>query len=71
MGCIRVDGHFYRGELVAVRNPEGREIARGLVNYTSEEVAKILKTSSAQIAAKLGYINEEELIHRDNMAVNR
>ena len=71
VGCIRVDGHFYRGELVAVRNPEGREIARGLVNYTSEEVAKILKTSSAQIAAKLGYINEEELIHRDNMAVNR
>ena len=56
---------------MAVRNPEGREIARGLVNYTSEEVAKILKTSSAQIAAKLGYINEEELIHRDNMAVNR
>ena len=71
VGCIRVDGHFYRGELVAVRNPEGREIARGLVNYNSEEVAKILKTSSAQIAAKLGYINEEELIHRDNMAVNR
>ena len=71
VGCIRVDGHFYRGELVAVRNPEGREIARGLVNYTSEEVAKILKTSSAQIAAKLGYINEEELIHRDTMAVNR
>ena len=71
VGCIRVDGHFYRGELVAVRNPEGREIARGLVNYTSEEVVKILKTSSAQIAAKLGYINEEELIHRDNMAVNR
>ncbi len=71
VGCIRVDGHFYRGELVAVCNPEGREIARGLVNYNSEEVAKILKTSSAQIAAKLGYINEEELIHRDNMAVNR
>ncbi|MDO4248695.1 MAG: glutamate 5-kinase [Neisseria sp.] len=71
VGCIRVDGHFYRGELVSVRNPEGREIARGLVNYGSEEVARILKTPSSAIAAKLGYIHEEELIHRDNMAINR
>ena len=71
MGGSRADGQFYRGELVAVRNPEGREIARGLVNYGSEEVARILKTPSSAIAAKLGYIHEEELIHRDNMAINR
>ncbi|WP_373776294.1 PUA domain-containing protein, partial [Neisseria dentiae] len=56
---------------VAVLNTEGREIARGLVNYSSGEIGKILKTPSEQIAAKLGYINEEELIHRDNMALHR
>lgn len=71
VGCVRVNGHFHRGELVAVLNTEGREIARGLVNYSSGEIGKILKTPSEQIAAKLGYINEEELIHRDNMALHR
>ncbi|MDO5058355.1 MAG: glutamate 5-kinase [Neisseria sp.] len=69
VGCVRVDGHFHRGELVAVFNTEGREIARGLVNYSSAETAKILQTPSDEIAAKLGYVNEEELMHRDNMAV--
>ncbi|MBF0803101.1 MULTISPECIES: glutamate 5-kinase [unclassified Neisseria] len=71
VGCVQVKGCFHRGELVAVLNAEGREIARGLVNYGSAEIGKILKTPSEQIAAKLGYINEEELIHRDNMALHR
>lgn len=71
VGCIRVDGCFRRGELVAVLNTRGKEIARGLVNYSSGETAKILKTPSEHIAAKLGYVNEEELIHRDNMALHR
>lgn len=69
VGCVRVDGHFHRGELVAVFNTEGREIARGLSNYSSGEAARILQTPSDEIAAKLGYANEPELIHRDNMAV--
>ncbi|MCS4533910.1 glutamate 5-kinase [Neisseria montereyensis] len=68
VGCVRVDGHFHRGELVAVLNTEGKEIARGLVNYSSGEISKILRTPSEQIANKLGYVNEPELIHRDNMA---
>lgn len=71
VGCVRVDGHFHRGELVAVVNTEGREIARGLVNYSSGETGRILKTPSEHIATKLGYVNEEELIHRDNMALSR
>ncbi|MFC3875271.1 glutamate 5-kinase [Neisseria musculi] len=71
VGCVQVKGCFHRGELVAVLNAEGREIARGLVNYGSAEIGKILKTPSEQIAAKLGYINEEELIHRDNMVLHR
>ncbi|MFV2030047.1 glutamate 5-kinase [Neisseria sp. S1] len=68
VGCIRVEGHFYRGELVAVVNAEGKEIARGLCNYSSSETQKILRTPSDQIEAKIGYIMEDELIHRDNMA---
>lgn len=68
VGCVRVDGHFHRGELVAVLNTEGKEIARGLVNYSSGEISKILRIPSEYIADKLGYVNEPELIHRDNMA---
>lgn len=71
VGCIGVDGHFQRGELVAVVNPEGQEIARGLINYSSNETAKLLQTDSEHIAEKLGYAHEEELIHRDNLAVRR
>lgn len=68
VGCVRVDGHFHRGELVAIINAEGKEIARGLINYSSDETSKILQTSSDGIIEKLGYALEEELIHRDNMA---
>lgn len=70
VGCVRVEGHFHRGELVAVYNTEGKEIARGLVNYSSGETAKILQASSEHIPQRLGYINEDELIHRDNMALH-
>lgn len=70
VGCVRVDGYFHRGELVAVLNGEGREIARGLVNYSSSEVGKVLQTPSNRIADKLGYMIEDELIHRDNMALH-
>ncbi len=71
VGCIGVDGHFHRGELVAVVDGEGKEIARGLINYSSEETAKLLRTDSGHIDEKLGYAHEDELIHRDNMAVRR
>jgi len=68
VGCIRADGHFHRGELVAILDTDGKEIARGLTNYSSGETAKILQTPSERIAEKLGYAHEDELIHRDNMA---
>ncbi|MCP1661191.1 glutamate 5-kinase [Neisseria perflava] len=70
VGCIAVEGHFHRGELVAVLDSDGKEIARGLSNYSSEETAKLLRTDSEHIVAKLGYAHEEELIHRDNMALH-
>lgn len=71
VGCIAVTGEFHRGEAVAVLTESGEEIARGLANYGSEEVARILRTPSAQIENALGYIAEEELIHRDNMVMRR
>ncbi len=62
VGCVRAEGHFYRGGLVAVVDGGGKEIARGLANYNSSETAKILRTPSAQIERKLGYVMEDELI---------
>jgi glutamate 5-kinase len=47
----------------------GREVARGLVNYSSAETGKILKSPSHEIEARLGYIDEPELIHRDNLVL--
>jgi glutamate 5-kinase len=69
IGVVRVDGEFERGEIVGCFDTDGREIARGLVNYSSQEAARILGRPSAEIEAILGYIDEPELIHRDNMVL--
>jgi len=69
IGATAVEGHFERGEVVSVMSHEGREIARGLVNYGAAETARILRKSSAEIESTLGYIAEPELIHRDNLVV--
>lgn len=71
VGCVRVNGHFHRGELIAVLNEDGKEIARGLANYSSTETAKILRCHANEIAEKLGFAFEDELIHRDNLALNK
>jgi glutamate 5-kinase len=69
IGATAVDGHFERGEVVSVAGPDGREIARGLVNYGATETARILRKPTSEIEAVLGYIAEPELIHRDNLVV--
>jgi glutamate 5-kinase len=69
IGATAVDGHFERGEVVSVAGPDGREIARGLVNYGAAETARILRKPTSEIEAVLGYIAEPELIHRDNLVV--
>ncbi len=69
VGVQAVEGVFRRGELVACLDPDGREIARGLVNYGSEEATKIIGKASSQIEPTLGYVDEPELIHRDNMVL--
>ncbi|BBL69811.1 glutamate 5-kinase [Methylogaea oryzae] len=69
IGVIAVEGSFQRGELVACRDPQGREIARGLTNYGSDEARQILRQPSNRIAELLGYVDEPELIHRDNLVL--
>ena len=69
IGVFEAAGEFERGEVVSCLDPLGREIARGLVNYSSIETRKILKSPSHEIEARLGYIDEPELIHRDNLVL--
>jgi glutamate 5-kinase len=69
IGVVAVSGDFERGAVVAVAGPDGREIARGLVNYASAEAAQILRRPSSEIEAILGYVDEPELIHRDNLVL--
>jgi glutamate 5-kinase len=69
VGVKAVDGRFTRGEIVSCLDPEGREVARGLVNYNSEEAGSIIGKASDKIESILGYVDEPELIHRDNMVV--
>jgi glutamate 5-kinase len=69
IGVVAVAGTFGRGEVVACFSPDGREVARGLVNYGSQETLRILRRPSAEIEAALGYVDEPELIHRDNLVV--
>lgn len=67
IGVVSVEGQFERGEVVACVDTQGREIARGLVNYSAAETAKILRKPSSEIEKILGYVDESELIHRDNL----
>lgn len=69
IGVISVDGEFERGEAVSCLDEEGREIARGLINYSAVETQKILKQTSSEIEAILGYVDEPELIHRNNLVL--
>jgi len=69
IGVVAVSGDFDRGELVACVDGQGVEIARGLVNYNAQETARILKKPSKEIALILGYVDESELIHRDNLVL--
>ncbi|MEH6912313.1 MAG: glutamate 5-kinase [Oceanicoccus sp.] len=69
VGVGAVSGHFDRGDLICCTDSDGREVARGLVNYRSDEVTKIMGKSSGQIEALLGYQGDEELIHRDNLVL--
>lgn len=67
VGVTSVKGQFRRGELVSICSAEGDEIARGLVNYNATEAAILAGCQSDKIGERLGYVNEPELVNRDNM----
>jgi glutamate 5-kinase len=69
VGVTAVEGNFRRGEMVVCLAPDGREVARGLVNYSAVDTRKIAGQGSAAIESLLGYVDERELVHRDNLIV--
>jgi glutamate 5-kinase len=69
VGVRAVHGRFARGEVVVCVDEAGREIARGLVNYSSEETERIRGQASGRIGEVLGYAGEPELIHRDDLVL--
>jgi glutamate 5-kinase len=71
IGMFQVDGEFSRGDVIAVRDKQGVEIARGLANYASAEARLMCRKPSSEIEALLGYVAEPEMLHRDNMVLTR
>ena len=69
IGVTTLTGEFERGAVVACLDTNGKEIARGLINYSADETRKILRKPSSEIEAILGYVDELELIHRDNLVL--
>jgi glutamate 5-kinase len=69
IGVTKVRGEFGRGALVACLDEAGKEIARGLTNYTSSETRRIMRHASSEIEGILGYVEAPELVHRDNLVL--
>ena len=69
IGMTEVVGDFHRGDVIAVRNQQGQDVARGLANYASSEARLIVRKASSDIEAALGFSNEPEMIHRDNLVL--
>ncbi|MEJ8846482.1 glutamate 5-kinase [Variovorax rhizosphaerae] len=69
IGMTAVEGDFSRGDVIAVRDPAGAELARGLANYSSAEARLLCRKPSGQIEQMLGYVAEPEMVHRDNMVL--
>jgi len=69
VGVVTVDGEFARGAVVSCRSPQGLEVARGLVNYSSSEARRIARHPSSEIEGLIGYLDDEEIIHRDNLII--
>ncbi|MFN8900000.1 MAG: glutamate 5-kinase [Pseudomonadota bacterium] len=69
IGITEVQCEFARGDVIAVRAPDGTELARGLANYSAAETRLVARKPSSQIESLLGYANEAEMIHRDNLVL--
>jgi len=66
-----VEGDFSRGDVIAIRADDGAEVSRGLANYASAEARLLCRKPSGAFASLLGYMAEAEMVHRDNMVLNR
>jgi glutamate 5-kinase len=71
IGMSAVTGDFSRGDVIAIRDEQGVEIARGLANYASAEARLICRKASSDYEALLGYTAEPEMVHRDNLILSR
>jgi glutamate 5-kinase len=71
IGMTSVDGDFSRGDVIAIRDAQGAEIARGLANYASAEARLICRKPSSEFEKLLGYAAEPEMVHRDNLVLSR
>jgi glutamate 5-kinase len=71
IGMVAVEGEFSRGEVIAIRDASGQEIARGLANYASAEARLLCRKPSTEFEALLGYAAEPEMVHRDNLVLSR
>ena len=69
IGVTEVSGEFHRGSVVAILGDDDNDIARGMINYNANESRLIAGHSSSEIASILGYVDELELIHRDNLVL--
>lgn len=71
IGMVQVEGEFSRGDVIAVRDEAGQEIARGLANYASAEARLLCRKPSSEFERLLGYAAEPEMLHRDNLVLSR
>jgi glutamate 5-kinase len=71
IGMTAVEGEFSRGDVIAIRDASGIEMARGLTNYASAEARLICRKPSSEFEKLLGYVAEAEMVHRDNLVLTR
>ena len=71
IGMVNVEGDFSRGDVIAIRDSLGAEMARGLANYASSEARLICRKPSSDFEKLLGYAAEPEMVHRDNLVLTR
>ncbi len=71
IGMTNVDGDFSRGEVIAILDSQGQEVARGLANYAAAEARLLCRKPSSQMSELLGYVAEPEMVHRDNLVLSK
>ncbi len=70
VGITEVRGEFARGDVIAVRNVQDQEIARGLANFSSDQAKLIMRQASSEFERILGFVGDAEMIHRDNLVLS-